>query len=41
MNNDVVLRVEDLRTYFHMNTGVVKAIDGISFDLQREARLSG
>ena len=33
MNSDVVLRVEDLRTYFHMNTGVVKAIDGISFDL--------
>ena len=35
MNDDVVLRVEDLRTYFHMNTGVVKAIDGISFDLRR------
>ena len=35
LNDDVVLRVEDLRTYFHMNTGVVKAIDGISFDLHR------
>ncbi len=35
MDDDVVLRVEDLRTYFHMSSGVVKAIDGISFELRR------
>ena len=33
--DDLVLRVEDLRTYFHTRTGVVKAVDGISFDLRK------
>lgn len=28
-----LLRVEDLRTYFYTRSGVVKAVDGISFDL--------
>ena len=35
MEDDLVLKVEDLRTYFHTRTGVVKAVDGISFDLRR------
>ena len=31
--DEPLLRVEDLRTYFYTRTGVVKAVDGISFDL--------
>ena len=32
---DVVLRVEDLRTYCYTRWGVVKAVDGVSFDLRQ------
>ncbi|MDP6783513.1 MAG: ABC transporter ATP-binding protein, partial [Dehalococcoidia bacterium] len=32
--DDAVLRVRDLRTYFFTKSGVVKAVDGISFDLR-------
>ena len=32
---DVVLQVEDLRTYFQTRWGTVKAVDGISFDLRK------
>ena len=32
---DVVLRVDDLRTYFQTRWGTVKAVDGISFALRR------
>ena len=35
MNNDLVLQVEDLRTYFNTDDGVVKAVDGISFELHK------
>ena len=34
-NNDVVLEVEDLRTYFQTRWGTVKAVDGVSFSLRR------
>jgi peptide/nickel transport system ATP-binding protein len=30
--NDTLLRVKDLRTYFHRVDGTVKAVDGISFE---------
>ena len=30
-----ILKVEDLRTYFNTDDGLVKAVDGISFDLSR------
>jgi oligopeptide/dipeptide ABC transporter ATP-binding protein len=30
-----VLRVEDLKTYFYVEEGVVKAVDGISFNLKK------
>jgi len=32
--NRVILKVEDLRTYFFTRRGVVKAIDGVSFHVQ-------
>ncbi len=34
-NNEVVLDVRDLRTYFVTRWGVVKAVDGVSFQLKR------
>ncbi|MDE2845056.1 MAG: ABC transporter ATP-binding protein [Chloroflexota bacterium] len=34
-DNEIVLEVEDLRTYFSTRWGTVKAVDGISFDLRR------
>ena len=34
-NGDVVLDVQDLRTYFVTRWGVVKAVDGVSFQLKR------
>ena len=35
MNNDVILKVEDLKTYFNTDDGIVKAVDGISFSLSK------
>ncbi len=32
---EIVLKVDDLRTYFTTRWGTVKAVDGISFDLRR------
>ena len=34
-NNGTILSVKDLKTYFHTEDGVVKAVDGITFDLQK------
>ena len=33
--NGIVLAVKDLRTYFETEDGVVKAVDGVSFELKR------
>ena len=33
--DDLVLQVENLRTYFRTRWGTVKAVDGVSFDLRR------
>ncbi len=35
MTDEVILQVKNLRTYFHVDEGVVKAVDGLSFDLHR------
>ena len=34
-DGDVVLQVRDLRTYFVTRWGIVKAVDGVSFDIRR------
>lgn len=34
-NNGAILSVNDLKTYFHTDDGVVKAVDGISFELSK------
>ena len=33
MTHDPVLKVKGLKTYFYTRTGVVKAVDGVSFSL--------
>jgi len=32
---DDILKIKDLRTYFHTSGGVVKAVDGVSFDVEK------
>ena len=35
MTKDVILKVQDLQTHFFTRTGVVKAVDGINFELRQ------
>ena len=35
MEDELVLKVEDLQTHFFNRTSVVKAVDGVSFELRR------
>ena len=35
MTDEVILQVKDLRTYFNTDEGIVKAVDGVSFDLHK------
>jgi len=35
MFDEVILQVKDLKTYFTVDEGVVKAVDGVSFDLRK------
>ena len=34
-DSSMVLEVEDLRTYIYTRTSIVKAVDGISFNLRK------
>ncbi len=34
-SNETLLSVRDLRAYFHTDDGIVKAVDGISYDVRR------
>ncbi len=34
MTDNVILRVKDLKTYFKLDDGILKAVDGVSFDLR-------
>jgi peptide/nickel transport system ATP-binding protein len=34
--NNILLSVEDLKVYFHSENEIARAVDGISFDVQRE-----
>ncbi len=35
MSDEVILQVKDLKTYFLVDEGTVKAVDGVSFDLHK------
>ncbi len=35
MTDEVILQVKDLKTYFYTDEGIVKAVDGITFDLHK------
>jgi oligopeptide/dipeptide ABC transporter ATP-binding protein len=35
VSKDIVLSIQDLRTYFYTDDGVVKAVDGVTFDMER------
>ncbi|HPN02584.1 MAG TPA: ABC transporter ATP-binding protein [Rectinema sp.] len=39
MSDEVILQVKDLKTYFNVDEGVVKAVDGVSFELHRSETL--
>ena len=34
-NNNILLEINDLKTYFHLREGVAKAVDGASFSIRR------
>jgi len=35
MTDDVILQIKDLKTYFKLDEGLLKAVDGVSFDLRK------
>ncbi|MGI6705558.1 MAG: ABC transporter ATP-binding protein [Clostridia bacterium] len=37
--NNVLVEVKNLKTYFHLYEGTVRAVDGISFDIKKEQTL--
>jgi peptide/nickel transport system ATP-binding protein/oligopeptide transport system ATP-binding protein len=38
-NNDTILEIKDLQTYFYLENGVVRAVDGVSVSLDRKTTL--
>ncbi len=39
MSEKSLLEVKNLRAYFHIEQGIVRAVDGVSFDIRREGSL--
>lgn len=39
MNDNKILQVKDLKTYFKTDDGTVKAVDGVSFSLKRKEKI--
>ncbi len=35
MNNQIILQIKDLKTYFYTYEGVAKAVDGVSYQLAK------
>lgn len=35
MTQDALLEIENLKTHFHLQEGIVRAVDGVSFDVRR------
>jgi oligopeptide/dipeptide ABC transporter ATP-binding protein len=35
LNDDVLIKVENLKTYFYLNEGTVRAVDGADFEIKR------
>ena len=38
-DNNLLLEVQDLKTYFYTGRGLVRAVDGVSFDIKRSHTL--
>jgi oligopeptide/dipeptide ABC transporter ATP-binding protein len=39
LDNDLILRVRNLRTHFMLDEGILKAVDGVDFDIPRRTTL--
>ncbi|MFO7850466.1 MAG: ABC transporter ATP-binding protein, partial [Spirochaetia bacterium] len=39
MNDNKILQVKDLKTYFKTDDGTVKAVDGVSFSLKKKEKI--
>ena len=35
MSDNILLEVKNLKTYFHLDEGIVKAVDGVSFKIEK------
>ena len=39
MNNDIVLKVNNLKTFFHLDEGILKAVDDVSLTVRKKKTL--
>ena len=35
MNHDALLEIKNLKTHFHLQEGIVRAVDGVSLEIER------